>query len=404
MLVTCAPTRCARDKLVARLASETGRAVRAESLRVGFCGGLRLRNLAIAQLEAPGRPWLEVVELKLDLNLLDLISGQLDPRQVEAHGVILRIERDRSGRLALGDLLRRRAPRPATIGWHGHDDVDRPPVAYRISGGRIELSDARTGGRMTLEGLEAQGTWRPSQVAITGLRGTVDGGAFELAAHLDRGPGTPTFEAQLDLRHAELRPGAEALAYVVPVLSGSALGGRLELTAYVRGQGETTADIEQSLVGQGTVSINPLSLENSRLVAELSRLDLVPHNGRFGSVRGEFTIGGGRINTRGLDLRVGSAPVVLAGWTNFGGQVDYRILTEGLSSSLGQDFRGVRLDVPADLHDLVPLRLEGTLDHLVLTVDGVPIGADQTFDPAQLAKDKGRIREIGRRLRDRVLR
>src|SRR4051794_8464321 len=57
LLLAIVPTDWARARLVARLEQATGRAVRLEGLRLGFCGGVRLRNLEIGEPEAVADPW-----------------------------------------------------------------------------------------------------------------------------------------------------------------------------------------------------------------------------------------------------------------------------------------------------------------------------------------------------------
>jgi AsmA protein len=92
-------------------------------------------------------------------------------------------------------------------------------------------------------------------------------------------------------------------------------------------------------------------------------------------------------------------PIVLAGWTDFDGHVDYQVRQEGLVSRIPQKARNLLADLPVDLNDLMALHVAGTLDNLNLTLDGTTLDDRST----RHADERMRLREFGRRLRDRIL-
>ena len=77
----------------------------------------------------------------------------------------------------------------------------------------------------------------PAHHGIQELRGTLNGGPFELAASLDRSGAEPAFEGHLRTKDVALSEGISTLNYLVPILSGaieSVEKGRLEANVYIR--------------------------------------------------------------------------------------------------------------------------------------------------------------------------
>jgi AsmA protein len=147
------------------------------------------------------------------------------------------------------------------------------------------------------------------------------------------------------------------------------------------------------------VTIAPIQLDGSPLVADLAELLELPPRDRIGSVRSEFTVGKGRIATDRLSINVGPVPILLAGWTDFDGHIDYQVNQNAVVRKLPQKARSLLADLQLDLDQLVALRVQGTLENLTVRVEGTP--GDQ--DPSRQADDRKRLRELGRRLRDRIL-
>jgi AsmA protein len=268
----------------------------------------------------------------------------------------------------------------------------------------VSVIDESSDTRLEFSDVELRGSWERRRAAIQEMKGRLNGGQFELAAQLDRVGASPSFEGHLRATGVDLGVGMRPLGYLVPVLAGpqAKVDGKLDLNLYVRGQGNSAELVRKTLVGQGSVAIDPIQFDGSRIVAELASLVALPPQGRVGSVRSQFAIGDGRISSDNLTLSIAEVPITMAGWTDFDGRIDYRIRQEGLSSKLSREARDLLGDLPIDLDDLVNLQVQGTLDALVVTMDGVPLGGGPHPDIGRQA-DRKRLRELGRRLRDRVL-
>ena len=101
---------------------------------------------------------------------------------------------------------------------------------------------------------------------------------------------------------------------------------------------------------------------------------------------------------------------MLSGWTDFDGKVNYRFAATAWSNGSPSKARDLLADLSIDAEELSALKVEGPLDAARITYDGVPVNQYQAgraeSDQAHPAHgdDRQRLRELGRRLRDRVLR
>jgi hypothetical protein len=412
-LLWVVPTGWARSLVVDRLRQATGRSVRLEALRFRALGGVRLEGLQIGEADPGPDPWLRVADLRVDLNLAQLLTGRIQPREVEATGLFLRVHRRRDGSLEFGDLLESApAPTPAARAAPGAVPAAGAPepvpgaVEVRLRDARILVLDEPSATRLEFDGVEGRGIWESRRAQVQELHGRLNGGRFDLVAQLERGVAAPAFEGELRAEGVGLGVGMSVLGYLVPVLSGTSgsLDGRLDLDLYLRGRGATTREIQETLSGQGTISLDPIRLDGSQILAELATLVPLPPEGRVGSVRSDFAIGGQRVASKNLSLTVARVPIVLSGMTDFQGRLDYRVKAEGLSSRLAAETKGILAELPIDLDDLMALRLQGTVASPQLTLDGVSLAGGPGRDPAHRADDRARLRELTRRLRDRILR
>jgi hypothetical protein len=404
LAVTLMPTGWARDRLVAALERETGRSIQLEAVRLGLLGGVHLRGLEVAQPGKPSDPWLTADVITIDVHAAELLAGRIEPGRVEAIGVVLRVRRDADGDLEIGDLLRRGRATPAEDPDRaGRPDSDESDVAWRLADGRLSVVDEPTGTLLEFTQVEGQGTWRRDRTTAHDLHGRLNGGRFLLEADVERGLSSPMFEGELHTRNVELGRGMHVLRYVVPILGGPSvdLAGRLDLNLYLRGQGDSSEELTRSLVGRGAVRIDPITLEGSRVLAELGQVFHLPQGARVGAVGGDFEITGGRVGSQNLRLEAGTLPIVLDGWTDFSGRVDYRVRARGLSHALSSELRAALEDLPLGVDDVLDLRLRGEPGHLELTLDGLPLTARPDGRPPD---QKDRLREAARRLRDRLLR
>jgi AsmA protein len=401
LLVAGAPTGWARDRLVAALRRETGHEVRLEAVRVGFLGELKLQGLELARPDRVDDPWLRAESILIDVNAAELLGGCLEPGWVEARGVFLRVHRDANGQFELGHLLRHH-PRPSGDAAPGASASEEalPEVGFRLAEARVVIIDEPTGTRLELADLGGQGTWRPDRTTLRELRGRLNGGPFLLEGEFERGPGCPMFEGELHARKVAIGQGMGLLGYIAPVLAGTSTGleGRLDLNLYLRGQGDTPGELERSVIGRGAVRIDPVTLDESPILAELGRVLALPRGVRVGSVGGDFEVARGRVATRDLTVEVGGLPIVLDGWTDYGGRVDYRIRSEGVAEAVARELRSLFEDLPVRVDDVLDLRLRGEPGRYELTLGGLPINRDWPSD------EKARLREAARLLRDRLLR
>lgn len=409
VVLAIVPTDWAKTRLVARLEAATGRAVRLEALRLGTFGGVRLRGLEIGERGEGRTPWLRAEELRIDLNLVGLVFGQNDPKEVEAFGVALRVHRRRDGGFEFNDLLRT-GPDPG--GSRGSpDDLDAAEsgcsVNLRLKGGKVTVQDDPTGTVLDFAEIDARGTWQRHKASIQEMKGTLNGGRFELTAQLDREADGPAFEVQARAEDVNLGGGMDALSYLLPILSGMPqdLEGKLGLDLYLRGRGASSATLARTLVGRGDIAIDPIRLDGLQVVSDLTRVVRLPDGHGNGSIRSDFEIQRGRISSKNLTLTVAEVPISLAGWTDFGGRVDYRVHPEALTQKLPPGVQGLLSDLSMKAADLAALRVRGTVDDLSLTVDGVPIGGRRGGrSPRDSEEDRAKLREVTKRLRQHLLR
>ncbi len=414
MMRALVPMEWARARIVARLGEATGRSVRLEGVRIGLLGGVQLTNLQIGAPGSPESPWLRIHSASMDVSLLQLFLKRVDPTRVDVEGVVLRVERKLDGRLELADLLQTVPPRketdgPATSARGGDSGaIDPTGLDVYVRGGRVTIIDHPSGSRLDFRGIEGSGTWAGDLVKLHELRGMLNGGSFRMAAQLDRTLPGPRFEGQLKTRRAALGEGMKALGYLVPVLSEAptALGGKLDLDIHLEGQGSSRDAILGSLIGHGAIRLDPIALDRSKLLAELSTLLEVAPGGRLGSVESDFAIRDRRVRTDNLTVSVGKTPVVMTGWTDFDRRLDYRIQIDRLAQRLPSQARELLADLEIDLRNLSILNVRGTLDALEVTVDKRPMAQRRGVapNPNRRLDDRHRLRELSRRIRDRILR
>lgn len=402
LVVAAAPTGWARERIVAALRRETGHEVRLAAVQLGLLGEVRLRGLELAHPDQPNDPWFQAESVAIDIHAAQLLAGRLAPGKVEAQGVMLRVHRDAEGHFELRRLLRHEPRVHDPSSPRSPDDANHE-VIFRLTQGRILVRDEPTGVRLDLTDLAGDGTWRSDRATLHELRGRLNGGPFLLEGELERGPGSPMFEGELRARKVALERGTNILRFITPVLSGAAPGleGRLDLNLYLRGQGDTRAELERSLAGKGAIQVDPITLEHSQFLSELSRVLTLPEGTRVGSVGGEFELAHGRIGTHDMTVEVGGLPIVLDGWTDYEGRVDYRVRSEGVAQAVSRELRNLLADLPVRVDDVLDIRLLGEPGSYQLTLDGLPIDFDRQGRPWD---DKTRLREAARRLRDRLIR
>jgi hypothetical protein len=405
VLLSIAPTDWARQRFVARMSEATGRSVRLERVRVGAVGGIYMKGLEIGAPGGASDPWLKVAEAYLNISPLQLVCGHAQPTETVVRGITLRILRRADGSLELADLIR--GPDDTHQAGAGHANCPLSRLSLRIKEAQVTVIDVPTGTRVEFRDVEGRATSEERNATIQELRGTVSGGTFEVVAQLDRSTAAPAFEGHLRAQGIAMNEGMSALDYLVPLLAGKSarLDGRLDVNLYLRGQGTTRAALRKTVVGHGTVHLDPIALDGSSLVDALAEYVDLPPQGRVGSVTSDFAITQGRIHSDNLTLELTRLPVVLSGWTDFDGRVNYRLKSESLLERLPAKARDLLADLAIDASDISTLKIDGRLDAPNVTLEGIPLTRDPAGAEGNTPGDeRQRLRELGRRLRDRILR
>jgi AsmA protein len=406
VVVVVAPTGWARRHVVAVLESRSGRCVGLDRLSVCPCGGIHLINLEIGSPQGRSDPWLKAADLRLDLSLLQILRGRLEPTRLEVDGVQLRILRRGDGALELADLIEPiREPARGTIPSRSSPlPADR--VAIQVRHARVTVIDEPTETRLQLQDVEGEGSWEGPRTIVDHLRGTLNGGPFRFAAQVDRTAAALSVEAQFRAEDVAVDPGMKVLRYVLPVLAGapSNLNGRLDADLYLQGRGASWNDLCRAFVGQGAIALNAIDLDGAPLVAELSKFVDLASPRRLASIQSDFLIKDRRITTDHFTLNLVRLPITMSGWTDLDGRIDYEMKVEGLTDRLPDRARRVLGELNLDLGSLTTLTLRGTLNQMAVQVNGVPINGSRLHESGLRRDDRERLRLLGRQLRDRILR
>jgi uncharacterized protein involved in outer membrane biogenesis len=402
-IVLIAPTGWARRQVVARLEARSGRRVALEGLSVGLLGGIRLANLEIGSTHDTGDPWLKAAAVRLDFGLFQMLHGHCKPARVEVDGAELRVLRRADGTVELADLVR---PMPAPhAGASGHA-ASEDRITVHVRGAQVTVLDEPTQTRLKLEDVEGEGYGEGRLAVVEHLRGTVNGGAFRFAAKLDRTASALSAEAQFRADDVALDDGMKILRYAVPVLAGAppAVRGRLKNTdVYVHGRGSSWPDLCRGLAGHGVIALDPIALDGAPLVAEISRFADLAGTRRIGSIHTDFVYSDRRITTDHFTLNIGRVPVTMLGWTDLDGRIDYRMKIEGLNERLPDKARRILGDLKLDVGSLTSLTLRGTVNQMIVQVNGVPIDRNLIRESRLRPDDRERLRQFGRQL-DKILR
>ena len=408
LLVSVAPTDWARQRFAARMSAATGRTVHISTVRVGVLGGIYLTGLEIGAPGSVGDPWLMVASAHLNISPWQLLCGHAAPTRTEVRGINLRVLRRSDGTLELDDLIQGVETAEADV-ESGRSSCPLSRLDLRIKDALVTVIDTPTRTRLEFRDIEGRATSEGRNATIQELRGTLSGGSFEVVAQLDRSTAAPSFEGHIRARRIEVNQGMNALEYLVPVLTRDSgnLDGTLDIDLYLRGKGATRAAMRETVVGNGSVTLDPIHLDGSRFLAELATVLEMPPQRRVGSVTSDFEIKQGRIHSENLTVNFAKLPIVLAGWTSFDGTVNYRLRGESVIERLPSKARDLLADLSIDAKDLSGLRIEGAIDDPDVTLGGVPLSltpAGGRGEPPVAGDDRQRLREVGRRLRERILR
>jgi AsmA-like C-terminal region len=403
-IVLVAPTAWARGRVVAALEAHSGRSVTLEGLAVPLFGGVELTGLAFGSPKNTDDPWLKAEKLRLSISLCEIFQGKFEPRSIEIDGGVLRVLRRADGSLELADFI---LPPPKSISARSRTD-EPERIAVSFHGATVTVLDEPSKTLLHLQNVEGDGAVEGRRVVLQNVRGTLNGGPFQFSGQLDRSGEEPTLEARLRADRVVLDDGMKLLRYAVPVLAGVSLNlkGHLDADFYLHGKGKTWESLSRSLAGHGLVAINPIDLDGSAIVAELSKIAELKEQGGVASVKTDFLISNRRITTDHFILDVGRVPMALSGWTDFDGHLDYRINLKGLNDRLPDKARRILSDLNVDLQNLKVLTLQGSVNKMVVHLNGVALDRDLLRDAGINVKkqDREKLRILGRKLLDEIVR
>lgn len=403
LIVMVAPTDWARVHVASALERASGRSVGLDSLSICLGGGVDLIDLKIGAPGGLGDPWLEAERVHIDLSLSQLVFGRIDATDLQVDHARLRVLRRTDGSLELADLVR--SSRAST---HAQSAESKGPsnLRFQFHEAEVQIIDEPTHSRVTLERVDGQGLWEAGKSIDVSLSGSVNQGTFELTGSLERGLGRPGFEGQVRTEGVELDDSMSALRYLVPVLAGDSpkVSGVMKMELYLRGEGDTCERIRKTLVGRGRIAIDPIELEGTELLAEVERTIPIPQKSRVASLNSDFAIGDGRVSTNRLALHLAKTPIVISGWTDFDGRLDYRMGLDRLTDRVPDRARRLLADLEIDLEGLTTLRLSGSVDDLTVTVSSQTPDSGASVDRLLDGTDKQRLKQLGQSIRDRFLR
>lgn len=404
LIVLVAPTGWAKARVVSALERSSGRSVSLERLSVRLAGGIDLVNLRIGAPGALADPWLEARKVHVDEGLFQMLFGGLDATVLDVDGALLRVLRRSDGSLELQDLVK--AETPAPVPTSVDDSKGSAPVIIRVQNSEVLVVDEPTGSRFTLEEVEGEATWIEGRTIAGVFNGTVNQGPFQLSATFNRNPANPSFEGQLQADRVVLDDGMAVLRYLVPVLAGQTprIRGDFNMELYLRGEGDTKGMLAKTLTGNGKIIIDPIELDGTELLAEIEKRVQLKTKTKFASLNSDLIVQDGRVITNRLALHLAKAPLIISGWTDFDGQLDYRMGLEGLVDRVPSRARRVLAELDLDVESLTTLRLSGTVDHLEVSLMGRAAEGASNLERLLDGQDPDRLKNLGREFRDRLFR
>jgi AsmA-like C-terminal region len=404
LIVLIAPTNWARSHVIARLERSSGRSVQLDKLNVCLNGGIELTGLKIGAPRSVGDPWLEAKRIQIDVSPWQLLWGKFEPTNLQVDETTVRVLRRDDGSLELADLVLFEGDRKASSSTETHR-CGPCKLKTKVRESRILLFDQPSHTKLTFDEVEGEGSWEGEGAFVATLSGRLNQGPFQFTAHLDRSGGQPNFEGQFRTSDVVLDQGMRVLRYLVPVLAGAGgqLQGRMAMDLYLRGRGDSRDVLGKSLVGHGNLVLDPIELNETPLMTEFAKLAELSSTDNLASIRSDFEIQDGRINTGHLTLTAGRIPIAVSGWTDFDGHLDYLVKPEGLSERVGEQARKLLSSLDIDLKSFISIRLSGNVDRVAITLNP---GADgrSTIEKVLTPEERDRLRVLGRQLKDRIMR
>ena len=282
-------------------------------------------------------------------------------------------------------------------------------IAVQIRGGTVTLIDEPSKTRLHLQNVEGDGVCEGKRIVVDNLRGMLNGGPFQFSGQLDRTEDEPTLEARFRAEKVVLDDGMRLLRYAVPVLAGASLDlkGHLDTDLICKGKGKTWDALSRTLAGHGVDRDQPdRSRRMHRSSPNCRKSPSSKRQGRVASIKSDFLIGNRRVTTDHFVLDVGRVPMALSGWTDFDGRVDYRINLSGLNDRLPDKARRFLSDLNVDLQDAQGADTQGTVNKMVVQLNGVSLDRDLLREAGIHVKkqDREKLRVLGKKLLDEIVR
>ena len=152
------------------------------------------------------------------------------------------------------------------------------------------------------------------------------------------------------------------------------------------------------------IALNPITLDGAPLVTELSKFADLSTSRRVGSIRTDFVLRDRRITTDHFTMNIAALPITMSGWTDLDGRLDYHMKIQGLNDRLPDRARRLLGDLKVDVGSLTTLTLRGTLNQMVVQLNGVPIDGSVFHDVKLNRDEREKLKLLGRQLRDKLLR
>ncbi len=416
LILVFLPMDWARTLLIASIKDSTQQDVRIAKVRLRPFGGIAVSGLEIAAPATSQDPWLKALSLIVDLRAGDLLRGRISPTDCRISGLSLRVRRDETGRLEFEDLLK---PKRLKDSGSPSSETGATPaeISFQVENATILVDDQATDTRLEFTEVVALGTDDGVVSNLSEMTGQLNGGSFTITGHSERSKET-TIEGQIRSRDIALGVGTKAISYFVPIIAGSPQGphanGTLTFELDLRTQGQTSASLVNALTGRGSVAVDGLTIDDSQVMAEVSKLLPIPTQNKLGSLRGDFQIANRRVTTTNTVLRIAEVPISLTGWSDLDGNLEYLMRCEklgktvsNLARKLPPEARELLSELPVDdLGILTNVRISGTLDRLIVEPGEGSVLAKKnaTKTPARRAADRAKLRAAGKKFLERVIR
>ncbi len=171
-----------------------------------------------------------------------------------------------------------------------------------------------------------------------------------------------------------------------------------------QGRGPDWDAVSRSLEGRGTVALDSIDLDGAPFVDELTKLGKLSRQRRIATIHSDFMLKDRRIITEASTINIGSVPLTMEGWTDFDGRIDYQIKAVRLEARLSDRARRFLNDIDVDINQLSTLTLRGTVDQMVVGVNGISLDRNALRENGLRPEDREKLKLLGRQLRDKLLR